>query len=192
MDKHTDKLPHWQQGHAYVFVTWRLADSLPQAKIIKWKEEKERWVSFNPKPWDLATESKYYERFGQTMDHWLDAGYGSCLLENHENGKIVSDALLHFNHQRYNLSDFVIMPNHVHVLFQPLECHKLENIIKTWKQYTAKEINLRRGMQGALWQKNYWDRLIRSQEHFDWTRNYIHNNPQNLAAEKYFLWSGDL
>jgi len=187
--KQKQKLPHWQQDQVWVFVTWRLADSLPQSKIIRWKEEKEAWLNIHPKPWDQATEAKYYKRFGETMDQWLDAGYGSCLLEKPTNSKIVADALLHFNNQRYQISNFVVMPNHVHVLFSPSEDYRLAEIIHSWKRFSARAINLQEKTSGALWQANYWDRLIRSKEHFEWTQKYITANPKNLQAGSFQLWS---
>ncbi len=84
------------------------------------------------------------------------------------------------------------MPNHVHVLFNPLGAKTLSDIIKSWKQFSAKEINRRENTSGKFWQSNYWDRLIRSQEHFDWTKQYIQNNPKNLKSGSYPLWRGDL
>lgn len=185
-------LPHWQQGDVWIFLTWRQGDSLPQSKILQWKQEKEAWLNHYPKPWDDETEAKYYKRFGQTMDEWLDAGYGSCLLKKEKNAQIISDALLHFNNQRYTLSDFVLMPNHVHVLFHPLKKHKLGDIVKTWKAFTAKEINAHENMRGPFWQANYWDRLIRSEEHFKWTQKYIQQNPKKLRSGSYVLWSAGL
>lgn len=41
------------------------------------------------------------------------------MLEDPANAKIVADALRHFDGERYELASFVVMPNHVHVLFRP-------------------------------------------------------------------------
>ena len=191
IEKHKDKLPHWQQGDVWVFVTWRLADSLPQTKLLKWKEEKEIWISLHPKPWSDDVAREYARKFTYVMEDWLDAGAGSCTLSHPDNALIVANALRHFNHEWYQLSDFVIMPNHVHVMFRLIDPHKLESIIKTWKQFTATKVNENNGTSGALWQKGYWDRLIRSQEHFDWTQKYIQKNPKHLSSGKYILWSGE-
>ncbi|MEO5711887.1 MAG: hypothetical protein ABIT37_00215 [Luteolibacter sp.] len=58
----------------------------------------------------------------------------------------------------------------------------------SWKRFTAREINKATGNAGELWQREYWDRLIRSQRHFDWTREYILKNPLNLHPDSYRLW----
>ena len=57
-DKHRRNLPHWQQGGTWVFVTWRLGDSLPKAKLDQWKEERAIWLSQHLEPWDERTETE--------------------------------------------------------------------------------------------------------------------------------------
>jgi len=172
-----NRLPHWQQGETWVFVTWRLADSIPKAKLDQWKEERAIWFSLHPEPWDAATEAKYHDRFSVQIDEWLDAGSGSCVLKDPENAKIVVDALRHFEGERYEIDAFAVMPNHVHVLFLPLGKHALPEILKSWKGYTARKINMRMGRAGELWQDEYWDRLIRSEQHFLKVAEYIRENP---------------
>jgi type I restriction enzyme R subunit len=100
--------------------------------------------------------------------------------------------LHHFDGRRYELDCYVIMPNHVHVLFHPLGEFLLEDILHTWKRFTAREINKMRGKDGGLWQREYWDRLIRTEKQFHWTQNYIVKNPENLLLRTYTLWKRDL
>jgi len=79
------------------------------------------------------------------------------------------------------LDEWVIMPNHVHCLFQPL--YPLKELLKTWKGVSARRIG-----QGSIWQRNYRDRLIRNSEHFESTVLYIRNNPKGLASDQFTLW----
>jgi len=44
-------LPHWQQPGATYFVTFRLADSLPEVRLSELEQERERWLTFHPLPW---------------------------------------------------------------------------------------------------------------------------------------------
>ncbi len=176
-DKHWRNLPHWQQGETWVFVTWRLADSLPKAKLDQWKEERDIWLSHHPEPWDEKTDAEYHERFSRQIDEWLDQGSGSCVLKDPAHAGIVADALRHFDGERYELASFVVMPNHAHVLFRPLGQHRLPEILKSWKGFTAREINKRLGKTGPLWQDEYWDRLIRNERHFFKVAEYIRENP---------------
>lgn len=89
------------------------------------------------------------------------------------------------------LDSFVVMPNHIHVLFQISEGHHLQDIVHSWKSFTAHGINKILGRTGALWQREYWDRLIRSQRHFDWTRNYILQNPAKMPRGSFDLYAAE-
>ena len=167
-----------------MFVTWRLGDSLPKAKVDQWNKERDIWRKCHPEPWDDMTKVEYHERFSRQIDGWLDQGSGSCVLKESANAEIVADALRHFNEVRYELASFVVMPNHVHVLFQPLGDHALADILKTWKGFTAREINMRIGKTGTLWQDEYWDRLIRTERHFFKVSEYIRENPVNARLKE--------
>jgi len=84
----------------------------------------------------------------------------------------------------------VIMPNHVHVSLQPLGRHTLSSILQSWKRHSARLINRRESRTGiALWQPEYFDRLIRSAEHFDFVVGYIRKNPAALDPSQFTLYS---
>ena len=155
ISKHHHHLPHWQQGERWIFLTYRLGNSLPKSKLTVWDEERTNWLNQNPEPWDAKTELEYHQRFTEKIDHWLDQGHGSCLLKNPAHSKIVADAFHHFDGQRYHLGPYAVMPNHVHLLFKPLEDHKLPDLVQSWKRFTAREINKRIGKEGSLCQEDY-------------------------------------
>src|SRR5215471_19010961 len=79
---HRGKLPHWRQEGAIYFVTFHLADSLPRTKLEWLRNEKDLWLRLNPKPHTDGQKREYHERFTQTVDRWLDAGYGRCFRRN--------------------------------------------------------------------------------------------------------------
>ena len=134
------RLPHWRQDGVTYFVTFRLGDSIPQAQLKSWMREREEWLLAHPEPHDPTTRKEYYERFQARLEKWLDAGYGSCVLEIPESRDRVVEALAHFDGDRYRLHEFVVMPNHVHVLVTPHGAHELSAILHSWKSYTAKQI----------------------------------------------------
>ena len=187
VEKHRHKLPHWQQHDVWISVTWRLADSLPQSKLDQWKEQRDTWISHYPPPWDSATEAAYHERFTREIEEWLDAGHGKCLLRKPANSRIVAEALHFFDGERYRLASYVVMPNHVHVLFSPIGHHQLSEILHSWKRHSSFLINQQEHQSGTLWQADYWDRLVRSREHFDWVVRYISENPKHLPAGEFIL-----
>ncbi len=183
-----NRLPHWQQPGATYFVTFRLHDSLPQDRILQWKTEQKTWLRFNPRPWTPRIEREYVRRFPQRIERWLDAHHGSCVLRDRDVRRLVSHGLSHFEGKRHRQHAWVIMPNHVHVLFSITGTFTLETIVKGWKGFTAREINRINRRRGALWQKDYFDRLVRDEAHFWRCARYIRRNRRNLPATDYTLW----
>jgi REP element-mobilizing transposase RayT len=146
-------------------VTFRLADSLPQKVIDGWRAELDQR---NPK-----SEAELRRRIA----HWEDAGHGDCLLAKPAHAELVENALLHFDQHRYRLLEWCIMPNHVHVILEQLAGIELDQIVKSWKSYTARKINDAEGRSGALWEREYHDRYIRDGKHLEDARLYVRNNP---------------
>ncbi len=177
-------LPHWSQACA-CFVTFRLADSLPESLLAPLRESKTVWVAQHPQPWNDQEQTEYNALFGEQVQDWLDQGYGACVLKETEIRQIVESTLKHFDGVRYSLYAYVVMPNHVHVLFMPTEGYDVAGILKSWKSYSARMINQHLGKSGPLWQKESWDRLVRSVEQFDAYRAYIRKNSPALAFDAY-------
>ena len=186
IQKHGDKLPHWQQGEVMQFVTFRLGDALPKAKVDHWKEQRRLWLSTYPKPWDVATEREYQRRFTWKIESWLDQGAGSCLLKDSSARDILSESLMRFQGERVHHEAWVIMPNHVHLLFKPVV--PLPDLIEAWKSVSARLIGC-----GPIWQRNYRDTLIRDGDHFINAVRYIRKNPvkAKLSDDDFTLWQSE-
>ena len=174
-------LPHWQQDQKYFFVTWRLADSLPANFMRSWKLEAEAWLKAQQHPLSDNIKDEYHRLFSDRLDQELDAGHGSCLLREPACARIVASAMHHFDGQRYNLIAFVVMPNHVHVLFRMAPDEDLSKIIHSWKSFTAHEINKARKTEGAVWQDEYFDRIVRDEDHLRRIVAYIERNPEKAG-----------
>jgi REP element-mobilizing transposase RayT len=199
---HRHRLPHWEQDEATYFITFRTADSLPREVVELWLKRKNKWlrrhqVDPNAANWqqqlrenDPKLEDEFHQKFSAEFHRFLDAGYGECVFRNPEIAKIVADNLLHFDGQRYFLGDFVVMPNHIHLLVQMFEGVSLEKQCYSWKHFTAVEINRCLGRSGTFWQTEGHDRLVRDQEEFEHYRNYIEQNPirANLKDGEYFYY----
>jgi putative transposase len=181
--KTSNFLPHWQQPGAVYFITFRLADAVPTTLRQQWKEEREIWLQHHPPPWTPAEEEEYQKRFTARIEHWLDAGHGSCVLRKSSLRAIVEECLQYFDGQRYSHHAWVIMPNHVHVLVTLSEGRTLEKVLHTWKSFTANRIQQAVGATGTLWQEDYFDRLIRDGGHFDTCVRYIRGNPERARLK---------
>jgi carbamoyl-phosphate synthase large subunit len=181
-------LPHWRQAGAAYFVTFRLADAVPTTLLREWKEELSTWRKFHPEPWDTATKYEYQRRFQEAREEWLDKGHGSCLLQAKYAAETVASALKHFQGTRYLLDAFVVMPNHVHALLQPLNGHSLSEILHTWKSFTGKELKRRSGNRKTVWQDENYDRIVRDEQELEHCREYIECNPSKAGLrEKNFI-----
>jgi REP element-mobilizing transposase RayT len=191
IEKHTSVLPHWQQEKATFFVTFRTADSIPQAKLVPLAAAREAWMRLHSKPWSPEKELEYHKLFTRQIETWLDHGEGECLLRDPKLAAVVGGRLEHFKDERYVLYAWVVMPNHVHVLFSLTGENRLEDVVQGWKSVSSHEINRLLGRTGSLWQRDYFDRLIRSRKHFDYCVNYIRENPEkaHLRAGSFLLWS---
>ena len=186
-------LPHWRQESVTYFVTFRLADSLPQVKLEEWLRERDAWLASHPKPWNDATRNAYHKQFTVKIEKWLDARYGSCILARKTVRDVVGDALHHFDGQRDRLDAWVVMPNHVHVLVTPSADHELSKILHTWKSFTAHVIaKLLPGVSGPLWQKESFDHIVRGPDHLERFRTYIARNPRGLPADSYTLYGDSI
>jgi REP element-mobilizing transposase RayT len=107
-------------------------------------------------------------------------------------------------HRPYiELDEFVIMPNHIHGVVwlinehgspsafnhQPRSYHasdprSLSAFIRAYKSATTRGINIHRGTPGeAVWQRNYFERVIRNERELDDIRQYIIHNPARWALD---------
>jgi putative transposase len=189
-----NRLPHWQQESAVYFVTFRLADAVPRHLRDRWEDERVTWLKFHPEPWTAEVEREYHKRFSGTMERWLDAGYGSCVLRQNGCARIVAEALHHFDVERLALISSVVMPNHVHVVFVQNPEYPLEKLLRSWKTFAARQINQVTQHVGSIWQRDYFDRLIRDQQHFANCVRYIRRNPEKacLTEDEYILYESVL
>jgi REP element-mobilizing transposase RayT len=91
---------------------------------------------------------------------------------------VVFDAIRHFNEDRYVLFAYVVMNDHVHVLVKPRNNYPLYTIMHSWKSFTAHQLQRQFGRQGAVWQEEYFDRIVRDEDELLQKAQYILNNPR--------------
>ncbi|MEZ6034553.1 MAG: transposase [Planctomycetaceae bacterium] len=189
-------LPHWYQPGVTYFVTFRTEDSIPTDVRRRWHAERTDWLQrhgisdyeleFRNLPIPLRKE--FHERFSREYMELLDKGFGACVLARPELSSIVADSLFSFDSSKYHLGDFVVMPNHVHVMVCLLGETEIEAQCTSWKRFTARRINQALKKTGRFWQEESFDHLIRSAEQFAAIQHYIASNPLNLNFDEYFLF----
>lgn len=161
--------PHFDGVGMTQHVCFHLFDSLPQSVLTQLREE------LDAAHRDIQEDKN--REWRKRIHEFLDAGYGSCALGDARLAKTVEDSLLHFDGDRYALHAWCVMPNHVHTLFTPLGRFAMSNIVHSWKSFTAHECNKLLGREGRFWQREPFDRYIRSKRHFRTALAYIEANP---------------
>jgi DNA polymerase III subunit alpha len=184
-------LPHWQQNGATYFVTFRLGDSLPKEIYKKWQLERDAAVKTISSQ-DSSKMEIVAEQFREELEGRLDEGLGECWLKNQKVASVVENALRHFDGERYLLGNYVIMPNHVHVLVRPVMEHKLYEILHSWKSFSAKEANKALNRTGEFWQDESFDHIVRDESSLEKFSSYIQENPKKagLRQNEFLLGCG--
>jgi len=147
---------HINQKNAVQFITFRTYESV--AYYLK-KHNKE------------VIENKPKQQY--ELDQFLDVNRAGAVLNN----EIISLLISLFKSKNgiyYHLFAVSIMPNHVHLLFQQLQ--PLSTIMQNLKGGSAFIINKYRADPKKLWEKSYYDKVIRSEKQFQMTYQYIKNN----------------
>jgi REP element-mobilizing transposase RayT len=167
-------LPHLESANVIQHVCFHLADSLPKSVLERLDIELK----------SLPMKNREIER-RKRLDAWIDAGHGSCVLRERTLAEMMENTLLHFDADRYHLLAWVVMPNHVHALLQPIDGWTAGRISASWKKFAARKIcefrrkaNQEIGVPGApVWHRECWDRYMRDERHLQQTIEYIHQNP---------------
>lgn len=94
-----------------------------------------------------------------------------------EERKLVLDHLRAGHATYYQLAAAVVMPDHVHLMLQPLPSFELSRIMKGIKGASARKINLHRRTSGSIWQDESYDRIVRDAEEFADLLQYMADNP---------------
>jgi putative transposase len=184
-------LPHYHpQGNTF-FITFRLAGTLPAEIVRGLKNEREKELSIissvvndnDKKEKYKECQSKYFGKFDKLLDSYY---HGPIWLKDHYIAQIVYNAILFRDKKEYDLIAFTIMPNHVHILFSPIEIKAIvENksdtnittILQGLKKFTAKECNKILNRSGSFWQYESYDHVVKNDKELKNITNYILNNP---------------
>ena len=169
-------LPHWLPEHATFFVTWRLHGSLPLHRRTAGKGCGTSAESRKETAGHQFARIDYQLDRARCGPHWLkEPKIAGRVVELMKKG----DEQLGY----FSLYAFVVMPNHVHILFAPKI--ELKRIMNGLKGTTAREANRILERTGkAFWQDESYDHCVRSDEEFGKIGRYIENNPVSAGLVK--------
>jgi REP element-mobilizing transposase RayT len=140
-------------------------------------------------------EKKYFEKFDDFLSKYK---LSPDWLSNDSIANIVQQSIHFYNKKMYHLFAYCIMPNHVHLILQPLENENgsffsISKIMYSIKRFSATNSNKVLNRQGAFWHHENYDHVIRDTTDFHYQINYLLSNPDkaNLvdAIEKWkYSW----
>jgi len=104
------------------------------------------------------------------------------------NADLFCETLQHYRREgHYLLHDFVVMPEHVHLLLTPQNA-TLEKVVGLIKGGFSHRLH----GKSPVWQRGFTDRRARNREEFFAFRKYIRENPvraRYCAAPEMYKWS---
>lgn len=130
-----------------------------------------------------------------------------CLFAEPVYHEIVANALVKIPHQPHAnhviLNEWIVMPNHIHMILDfrdapkrpstPIHATKLQNapagslgvVVGRYKTAVTTRLNhLRQTPRANVWQRGYYERIIRNEQEWQATQNYIRNNPARWAEDR--------
>jgi type I restriction enzyme R subunit len=201
-------LPHWDVPGAAYFVTTCLQDSIPVRGLLDIAKYHQQLLR-RPKPADLTAEEWHRQHWKLNfarVDWWLDRASATHSLHDPVLAQIVVNSIRHFAEQRYDLYAFVVMPSHIHWLFQErlewvntltdTKRSPRERITYSLNRFTAGKCNKHLGMTGSFWQRESYDHWVRDLDELERIIRYIEENPVKAglvtAAERWEYSSAHL
>ena len=105
-------------------------------------------------------------------------------------GKIVDNAIQNITstYPALSLESYVIMPNHIHLLLRvcadeygrPLVAPTMSRVVKQLKGFVSKKVGI------SIWQKSFYDHIIRNREDYEEHLRYIYENPMRWYYDELY------
>lgn len=193
-------LPHKQLTGCVLFITWRLAFTLPKAILNDLAMIRSNYLKERKKSILADGKNKYIEfkniQFNY-FDDWID-NYKECkhnlTLDPYSN--IIKKVIHSDENIKYILSAYCIMSNHIHLVIKPLTknngtFYTITELTGFLKSITAHKINKALSLKGQVWQHESYDRIIRDENEYLDTVKYVIMNPVKAGlVDKWDNWSG--
>lgn len=176
-------------------------------RIMKYDSFKHHRRSIRLKGYDYTQAGVYFVTICVAQRECLFGEIVDGEMRLNEYGRIVAEEWARTATMRSNveLGEFVVMPNHAHGIIvltdndvgarrrlaptteqfgKPI-AGSLPTIIRAFKSAVTYRINILRQTSGApVWQRNYWEHIIRNERELERIRAYIINNPANWSIDE--------
>ncbi|MCI8346044.1 MAG: transposase [Clostridia bacterium] len=107
-----------------------------------------------------------------------------CTLILTEQGEIANRSIENIKliYRNIEIKEYIIMPNHIHILLEIKDTsdNTISNIVRNLKSDISKKVG------ESIWQKSFYEHLIRDEKEYIQIKDYIRNNPFNWNKDKYY------
>ena len=186
------RLPHWDKDSGLYFITFRLADSLPKQVVQGILERNKilRTAKLSGIPLSPQQKVRASEYSATKIEEYADHGAGACILRDPRIAAAIAEALTYWHGTPYRLAAWCIMPNHVHVVCRMLPGFELGPIVKSWKAHGANVAGKVLKHTGTMWQREYYERLIRKEGELERAISYVLQNPVRAGLRDWpWVWA---
>ncbi len=119
---------------------------------------------------------------------WVDSPVYFITTCAHDRCRVLASPAVHrilrsewetaLRRHHWHIGNYVIMPDHVHFFAAPdTEGIGLSDFMQSWKEWTSKRIVRSLSLEPPLWQPEFFDHLLRSEESYTKKWNYVRDNP---------------
>lgn len=196
-------LPHIHPKDGIIFITVRLAGSLPAHVAKRLKEEKESEINslqkkYSGKEFRIQKhnlDKRYFAKYDNLLD---DLKTGPMWLKEERIAQIVVDKIHYLDGKKYHLMAYCIMSNHYHLVIDMMgfydstptntagktKDYAVADAMRLLNGNTARFCNLALGRTGAFWDHESYDHFARDEEEFYRIIEYVLNNPVKAGLVK--------
>jgi REP element-mobilizing transposase RayT len=180
-------MPHFQPPGATMFSTFRLAGSLPKIVLASLEAEADEVEARLAKIINLEEKARqadleHRRLFGKWESALESVKTGTTWLKDWRVASMVYEAVMHRIGVFYDLHSCTLMPNHVHLVFTPLQnkngtYQSVASIMHSLKGYTARKANALLQRTGNFWQHESYDHVVKDEGEMARIMQYVVNNP---------------
>jgi putative transposase len=110
---------------------------------------------------------------------------GKRILQSERNARLLIDVLRSLVAEgKFELHDFVIMPNHVHLIFTVHNDMTIEKAMQLVKGRFSHRLSKEFGHLGEVWQRGFAEEQVMNRESLEAHRRYIAENPVKAGLAK--------
>jgi putative transposase len=119
------------------------------------------------------------------------------LLANEKAAAIIFEELKAARERHgWHIGMYVVMPDHVHFFcFAADNAKRLSYFMASWKQWTSKRMKKELGIEGSIWQGEFFDHVLRNEASYAEKKEYVYHNPVRAGLVQHpadWQWQGEI